>query len=254
MATFTISTGGFPSWIDLLTTSIEASRSFYKAVLGWESTDPIEQFGGYFNFLYGGGMIAGGVSAPQSNPSSANTWTIYLGVEDAATTVSKVASNGGVVHHGVTEVSTLGKMAIVGDPSGATIGIWEPGEHKGFSVFDEDGAPGYFELHTRDFAKSIAFYESVFGISMNVVSDSEDFRYNTAGIEGSTAMGFFDASRSNDDQPSRWYWYARVTDCDETAEKIRANGGSLIMEPTPTPYGKMAVAKDSTGTIFRVVS
>lgn len=199
-------------------------------------------------------MIAGGMSAPASNPSSANSWTIYLGVEDAASTVSKVEEFGGVVHHGVTDVATLGKMAIVGDPSGASIGIWQPGDHKGFSVFDENGAPGYFELHTKDFSRAIAFYEAVFGISTNVVGDSDDFRYRTAGIDGSTSMGFFDAARSNDDQPSRWYWYARVNDCDETADKIRGNGGSLVMEPTPTPYGKMAVARDSTGSIFRVVS
>ncbi|MDA8026042.1 MAG: VOC family protein, partial [Actinomycetota bacterium] len=147
---------------------MEASRSFYNSVLGRESTEPIEQFGGYFNFLYGGEMIAGGMNAPTSNPSSANTWTISLGVEDAHAAVSKVEPNGGEVHHGVTDVATLGKMAIVGDPSGATIGILQPGEHKGFSIFDENCAPGYFELHTTDFSKSIAFYERVFGISMNV--------------------------------------------------------------------------------------
>ena len=254
MATFTISTGGFPSWIDLLTTSIEASRKFYKSVFNWDSTEPIEQFGGYFNFLFAGGMIAGGVSAPPSNPSSANTWTVYLGVEDAAATVAKVEANGGVVYHNVTDVSTLGKMAVVGDPSGAVIGIWQPGSHKGFSVFDEAGAPGYFELHTNDFSKAIPFYEEVFGISMNVVGDTDDFRYNTAGIEGSTAMGFFDSSRSSDGQDSKWYWYARVADCDETAEKVKSSGGSMVMEPTPTPYGKMAVVKDSTGSIFRIVS
>ncbi len=96
MATLTISTGGIPIWIDLLATLIEASRSFYKSVFGWESAKPIEQFGGYFNFLYGGGMIAGGMNAPASNPSSANTRTIYLGVKDAHATVSKVEPNGGV--------------------------------------------------------------------------------------------------------------------------------------------------------------
>ncbi len=162
-------------------------------------------------------MIAGGMNAPTSNPSSANTWTISLWVEDAHAAVSKVEPNGGEVHHGVTDVATLGKMAIVGDPSGATIGILQPGEHKGFSIFDENGASGYFELHTTEFSKSIAFYERVFGISMNVVSDTDDFRYNTAGVEGSTAMGFIDVTRiQGEDHASKWYWDARVNDCDET--------------------------------------
>ncbi len=141
---------------------------------------------------------------------------------------------------------------MVGDPSWAAIGIWQPGEHKGLSIFDENGAPGYFELHTTEFSKSIAFSEGVFGISMNVVSDTDDFRYNTAGVEGSTAMGFIDATRIHgEDHVSKWYWYARVNDCDETAALIRSSGGSLIMEPTQTPYEKMAVAKDSTGSILR---
>ena len=41
-------------------------------------------------------------------------------------------------------------MAVVTDPGGDAIGIWQPGLHKGFGIFGEPGTPSWFELHTRE--------------------------------------------------------------------------------------------------------
>ena len=46
-------------------------------------------------------------------------------------------------------------MAVVTDPGGAAIGIWQPGLHKGFGIYDEPGTPSWFELHTRDYDASV---------------------------------------------------------------------------------------------------
>ena len=44
-------------------------------------------------------------------------------------------------------------MAMVVDPGGAAIGVWQPGNMKGFDVRSEVGAASWFELHTRDYDK-----------------------------------------------------------------------------------------------------
>ena len=41
-------------------------------------------------------------------------------------------------------------MAMVADPGGAAIGVWQPGLHKGFGIWGEPSTPAWFELHTRD--------------------------------------------------------------------------------------------------------
>ena len=72
-------------------------------------------------------------------------------------------------------------MAVVTDPGGAAIGMWQPGLHKGFGIFDEPGTPSWFELHTRDYDASVQFYRDVFKWDTHAVSDTPEFRYTTLG-------------------------------------------------------------------------
>ncbi len=53
------------------------------------------------------------------------------------------------------DVMELGRMAVVVDVGGAVIGMWQPGLHRGFGIYDEPGTPAWFELHTRDYDASI---------------------------------------------------------------------------------------------------
>ena len=39
---------------------------------------------------------------------------------------------------------------------GASIGVWQPGLHKGFGILGEPGTPTWFELHTRVYDQSVA--------------------------------------------------------------------------------------------------
>ena len=41
---------GAPIWIDLFTSDPEKSRAFYGELLGWSSSDPNPEYGGYFDF------------------------------------------------------------------------------------------------------------------------------------------------------------------------------------------------------------
>lgn len=43
-----------------------------------------------------------------------------------------------------------------------------------------------------------------------------------------------------------------VADADETAAKVRAAGGSVVMEPDDAEAGRMAVFADPSGVVFRV--
>src|SRR5664279_2452551 len=61
-------------------------------------------------------------------------------------------------------VADLGTMAVVEDPTGASIGVWQPGLHRGFGVLGEANTPGWFELHARDYQAAVGFYREVFGL------------------------------------------------------------------------------------------
>ena len=140
---------GAPCWVDLLTTDPDRSRQFYGRLFGWTVEDPGEDYGGYVNFLSEGIHVAGCMR----NDGSAGVpdlWSVYLATDDAEATVARAVEHGGQVMVPAMDVMTLGRMAVIVDVGGAVIGMWQPGEHRGFGIIGEPGAPAWFELHTRD--------------------------------------------------------------------------------------------------------
>ena len=243
---------GAPCWIDLATSDPDRSRAFYTELFGWTAASAGEEYGGYFNFSTGEHQVAGGMGIdPQSGMPEA--WMTYLAVEDAEATTAAAAEHGGQVMVPAMDVMELGRMAIVTDPGGAAIGIWQPGSHKGFTLIDEPGAPSWFELHTRAYDASVAFYRDVFGWDINVVSDSPEFRYSTLGEGEGQLAGMMDAaSFMPADASAFWAIYFAVADTDVSVAKLIELGGSVLHAAEDTPYGRLATGVDPLGAVFKL--
>jgi hypothetical protein len=133
--------------------------------------------------------------------------------------------------------------------------VWQPGTQKGFDVRNEVGTAAWFELHTRDYDASVVFYRDVFRWDAHTMSDTEEFRYTTLGQGEGQLAGIMDASAYlPDDAPASWFVYFAVEDADAALEKLVALGGTVVQPAEDTPYGRLAVAADPTGTKFRLVA
>ena len=53
--------------------------------------------------------------------------------------------------------------------------------------------------------------------------------------------------------PAHWSVYFQADDTDATMAKAVGLGGSTVMEPEDTPYGRLATATDATGALFKLV-
>src|ERR1700722_3864572 len=124
---------GAPCWVDLLTSDPERSRDFYGQLFGWTSTDPGEEFGGYFNFSKDGVLVAGGMHKPPGGQGH-ETWSVYLATDDAQKSLEAAPAHGGQVILPAMEVADLGTMGMVADAGGAAIGPWPAGVHQGSGV------------------------------------------------------------------------------------------------------------------------
>ena len=184
---------GAPCWVDLLTSDAGRSRDFYGQLFGWTSTEPQEQFGGYFNFSKDGVLVAGGMPR-QAGMEAPETWSVYLATDDAQKTLEAATAHGGQILLPAMAVADLGTMGMVADAGGAAIGLWQPGLHKGFGVFGEAGTPAWFELFTRDYQATIAFYRDVFGWDTQTVGDTPEFRYTIMQHGPDQLAGIMDAS------------------------------------------------------------
>jgi hypothetical protein len=245
---------GSPCWADLWTSDVEGSRTFYSDLFGWEAQEPSPEFGGYFMFTRNGVPTAGAMG-DMGDMRANNTWKIYLATDDIVKTVQAAEAEGAQVIAPAMPVADLGAQAVLIDPTGAHLGAWQPGTFPGFTVLGEHGAPSWFELHTRDHATAVAFYRSVFRWDTDTVGDSDQFRYTTMrdpGGEGELA-GIMDATAFlPDGVPAHWSVYWEVDDAGAAVAKVKALGGSVVMEPEDTPYGRVATVADPAGAQFKL--
>lgn len=245
---------GAPCWVDLLTSDLDTSRSFYEALFGWTSEDAGDEYGGYVNFSKDGMRVAG-CMLNDGEAGMPDVWSVYLATGDAEATCKAADANGGQVHLRSMEVGELGSMALLADSGGAAIGVWQPGSHKGFTVLGETGTPAWFELHTRDYEKSIRFYQDVFEWNTSVASDTPEFRYTTLGEGEGSLAGIMDASAFlPPGVPAHWSVYFGVDDTGAALAKVVELGGSIISEAVDTPHGRLATAADPTGAQFKIVA
>jgi predicted enzyme related to lactoylglutathione lyase len=241
-----------PCWIELSTNDTDKSRAFYEQLFGWTSEAAGEEYGGYINFSKDGVRVAG-CMANDGSQGATNVWLTYLASDDAKRTADDAAANGATVIVPAMDVMDLGRMAVLVDPGGAVVGVWEPGTHQGFGVLGEPNAPSWFELHTRDFQPSVDFYKQVFKADPHSVGDTDEFRYTTlndgeeqvAGIMD--AAGFLPAGDS-----AHWDVYFNAADVDQALDQIVKLGGAVVDAAQDTPYGRLATATDTTGTRFRL--
>jgi predicted enzyme related to lactoylglutathione lyase len=243
---------GTPCWVDLLTSDPARSQEFYGRLFGWTVEDPGADYGGYKNFLLRDVRVAG-CMRNDGNAGVPDLWSVYLATDDAEATVARASEHGGQVMVPAMDVMALGRMAVVVDVGGAVIGMWQPGEHRGFGFVGEPGAPSWFELHTRDYEKSLDFYRAVFGWNTRVEGDSPEFRYSTVDVEDEQYAGVMDASAFlPEGVPAGWTVYFGVTDADHALSEVVALGGEVVMAAEDTPYGRLATAADPTGAVFRL--
>jgi uncharacterized protein len=249
---------GAPTWIELMSSDTDKSRAFYGELFGWTSESAGEEYGGYINFSKDGLPIAGCMKKGEDQQALPDLWSIYLAADDIKEVANAVAPNGGEMHLEPMDVMALGKMAFFMDASGAAVGAWEPGEHKGFQELGEANTPVWFELHTRDHAAAVRFYEKVFGWDTRAVSDTDEFRYTvvtdpTGNPDEDWLAGVMDASAFLPDGiPAHWSVYIGTDDVDASLAKAVELGGSIVLPAEDTPYGRLAQLADSTGALIKL--
>jgi len=242
---------GAPCWVDLMSSDTDKARSFYGELLGWTADEPNADFGGYANFSKDGELVAG-LMAAQPNMGPGDVWSVYLAVDDAAATLAKARENGGQVHVDAMPVADLGVMAVLADAGGAVVGLWQPGEHRG-GLVGADGAPCHFELHTRDFDATVAFYEKVFGWNPEPVSDTPEFRYTVLNVADGENAGIMDSSGFlPEGVPAHWSVYFAVEDVGTALATVENLGGTIVLPAEDTLYGRIASATDCNGAAFKL--
>ncbi|MFJ6753099.1 VOC family protein [Streptomyces sp. NPDC091266] len=241
-------TPGAPCWVELATSDPEAAKGYYREVFGWRAeTDPRPEAGGYTTMSLGAAPVAG--LAPLYAPGQPTAWTVSFATGDADALAAAVTEAGGQQLMRPMDVFDLGRFAVVADPAGAVLSLWQARAFAGAALFNAPGSLGWVELATRDADGAQAFYQRVFGWSVTTHAQYTQWGIGTAVFGG---MSLLD-ERYPDEVPAHWLPYFMVEDVDATSARATESGGTLLVPPTDVPEGpRVAMIRDPQGGVFGI--
>lgn len=242
-------------WSELATSDAGAAKRFYTDLFGWKADDtPMGEGMVYTTLLKGEGQVGGlyQLGAEEAGRGVPPHWNSYVSVASADETASKAKSAGGTVLAEPFDVMDLGRMSVLQDPTGAVVGIWQPGRHVGTTVVEEVDAPCWYECQTKDPAAAARFYGSVFGWTTK--QDPATSQYTELYLGQRVVGGMMPIAPEWGPVPSHWMVYFSVADCDATVEKAGKKGGS-IHKPCAQieEVGRFAILADPQGAGFSVI-
>ena len=115
-------------WVDLAASDAGSAKDFYGLVFGW-TADEARANGGSFTRLRLGGRDVGSMyqlSRAHLDHGVPSHWTPYIRVDDMDEVARRVIANGGRVLVPPFVVDGIARNALILDPVGAHVGLWEP--------------------------------------------------------------------------------------------------------------------------------
>ncbi|MGW2865297.1 VOC family protein [Streptomyces sp. NPDC001205] len=251
---------GTPCWVDLMVPDQEAALDFYRDLFGWQGEVGPPETGGYAVCTLKGQPVAGIMAAmnpdgSKPDPMPPTVWTTYLATADLAATEKKCAGNGGQVMVPGMDVMTLGRMAVMSDPTGAVFGLWQAMDFRGAGIVNEPGAFIWSELNTADTDIAASFYSKTLGLTAAPLEGGGG--YLALSAEGRTVGGMQALSGIDGlppGTPSHWLTYFSVDDTDSTVDALVRAGGNILKAPFDMMAGRMAVVQDPQGGVFAVIN
>jgi predicted enzyme related to lactoylglutathione lyase len=232
------------SWAELATSDADAAKAFYTQLFGWEYDDnPIGDGQVYTMAQRDGGTVAALYGSEQPPH-----WNSYVTVASADETAAKAAEVGGSVVAEPFDVMDVGRMAVIADPQGAALCIWEPRASIGATLINQPGAMTWNDLLTADPAASAEFYGNLFGWTIDEVPDAGGYRVIMNGERGNGGMF------PSPDGPPAWIPYFGHEDIDRAIEQVPALGGQVLNGPMRMWQGSIAVFMDPQGAVFSIWS
>jgi predicted enzyme related to lactoylglutathione lyase len=248
---------GIFGWVDLATSDVDRAKDFYSGLLAWEFEAIPTPMGVPYTMCRLDGKQVAGIGPQPPGMAEAGVppaWNSYVIVESADASTAAAVDAGGAVVMPAMDVMTQGRMAMIADPGGAVLGVWEPRDHQGAEVFNVPGALTWNELQTRDLASAMPFYESVFGWRWEEVPDSGGYQVinldTKEGPDTSNGGAMTLPEEVPPEVPCYWAVYFAVEDCEESTAMADRLGGKVFLPPMPMGPGMFSGIEDPAGAIL----
>jgi predicted enzyme related to lactoylglutathione lyase len=114
-------------WDEVLTPDPEAAKDFYKKVVGWTAEDTNVGDIVYTIFSSGEAQRAGCTRLP-ADAGAPPHWLTHLASSDVDRDAAKAEELGATKFMGPMDIPTVGRVAVLADPTGAAFGLYKPSD------------------------------------------------------------------------------------------------------------------------------
>jgi len=240
-------------WIELATTDQAAAKNFYGKLFGWEAHDtPIGPSEFYTIFKLGGRDVGATYTMREEQRSAGMppNWLLYVAVDSADEAAKRASDLGGKICAEAFDVSDFGRMAIIQDPTGAAIALWQAKQHAGLGVTGEKGTLCWADLSTPEPETAARFYSQLFGWKLE--KDQNDPSGYLHIKNGEQFIGGIPPTKyRNPNTPAHWLAYFEIANCDSTTTTAKQLGARTYLDPmTMENVGRWSVLADPQGAVF----
>ena len=243
-------------WVDLATSDTDGAKKFYADLFGWTAKDMPEQNGMVYTMLYLDDKPVGALYAICEEMKKMNippNWLPYVSVDNCDETTAKAKEFGCNFQMEPTNVGNEGRMAVMMDPEGAVVGLWQAKDYSGAMLKNVPGAMCWNEHGSHEPEKSIPALEKVFGWTSKT-EKMGDMEYTTFLLGEEMVGGLYIMPEMLKDIPSHWMPYFQTDNIDLLIEKATAGGGEILMPKAHAEgVGYFVVVRDPQGAAFGVV-
>src|SRR5215213_3365671 len=234
------------SWADLATSDPDAAKTFYSSLCGWEYDDRPIGDGQVYSMAQLGGKDVAALSAADQPPH----WNCYVTVASADEATRRALDVGGTVTADPFDVLESGRMAVIADPAGAALCLWEARAHIGARLVNTPGAMTWNDLVTPDAEGAEDFYGALFGWTVEEIPDAGGYRVIRNRDRSNGGIMPLDPERMGAETPPSWMPYFGHEDVERVCAEIGGLGGRLYNGPLRMPQGSIAVLGDPQGAVF----
>jgi predicted enzyme related to lactoylglutathione lyase len=259
-------------WYELMTSDPAAAESFYRSVIGWGVHDSGMKAGPegspldfkYTIFTAGETGVAGMMKLPDGCSEAEVGWLGYIWVDDTDAYAERINVAGGKVMREPDDIPGIGRFAVVTDPHGAVFVIMTPtGEAPAdYPAPNTTGLIEWHELHAGNGPEAFDFYSELFGwqkggsMDMGELGVYQMFRPKESSEGGEECNDCGAIMTKMPDTPAPfWAFYINVPAIGSAIERVKENGGQIIMGPHEVP-GPAWIAQclDPQGGLFAMVA
>ena len=143
-----------------------------------------------------------------------------------------------------------GRMAVISDPTGAFLALWQAKENIGAGLVNIHGALTWNDLSTNDADAARSFYSDLLGWTFEQASEEPPYWVIQNGGRSNGGMRVLTEEEAH--FPPHWLPYFAADSTDAIASAVTDAGGSVMVPAFDLPTGRAAALGDPQGAAFAI--